>query len=102
MNLLNRLHDEGVQFRLRHGELQVKGFERIPLDLQEEISNRKQELLELFESEQEVWIFEHLYVPSQLEAGTVDVWILGRRHDKPAWTFWFVRNEVRSEQEDGK
>jgi hypothetical protein len=89
---MTRCEDAAVHFKVKNGRLYAKNFERISPDLREEIRRREEELIRELDPRTEVWVFRKLHIPSQLEPGFVDVWMIGEPEDRPGdWCCWFIR-----------
>jgi hypothetical protein len=93
MTLLTESRDAGVKFRIVGGKLEAKNLDKVSPDLQSEIRARTKELKELLKAEMVVWNFRKIRIPSQVTRGSVDVWMVGTREDRPAYRWWFVRTE---------
>ncbi len=93
-HLLEQLSTAGVLLSPEDDCLVVKGY--LTDHLRRKIRKYKQDLIELLQSREDKWKpqgewqFSFIRIPNQMKHGLTDIWVLGKRIDKPEITFWFV------------
>ncbi len=92
--LLEELKEKGVRLSLNGEKLRVEG--KLSDDLKEKVRKNKEGMIQLIKlgehrwRKTEAWEFEPVDIP-RLDGGSVDVWMVGTRLDKPgALKFWFA------------
>ena len=96
--LLEELKEKGVSLSLIGKKLRVEG--KLSNDLKDRIRELKNALIQLVQDAGE-WEISELRIPSQVKAGFIDVWSLGRRRCGVGFRFRFLRCERATDLMEG-
>lgn len=96
--ILDELTQRGVRLSAKGDRLRAEG--KLTDDLKHRLREMKPAIMELVRNSPNyetvaVWQFSVLRVPSQINHGVVDLWVVGERLDKerPNFLTWNVRSE---------